>query len=274
MLSRPRPRTLLSQLATIVRRFRTEHMGNTAAALAFTTLLALVPLVTLIASVASFVPYFDLLIARFDQAVVSGLLPSGSAGVINAHVSKYALKARTLTVPGIAMLIVTAFLLMQTIERTFNHLWQVKPRPVAQRFGLYAAAMLLWPFVMGGLAALMSYAVTTSLGFFSEPPWVRKMLLKTVSVIVLGVFFTFLYYSVPNAKVSKWAALSGGIFATAMFGLMQKGFEVYLASIGTFKSIYGAFAAVPIFLIWVYLSWVVVLIGGLIAATLFRPARR
>lgn len=249
-------------------------MAQTAAALAFTTLLALVPLVTLLVSVAAFVPFFDLLISRFDTVVVHGLLPSGSAGMINTHIGKFASKARTLTVPGLLMLFFTAFLLMQTIERTFNHVWQVKPRPWWQRVRLYAFVMIAWPFLMGGLAALMSYAITTSLGFVSEPLWVRKFAFKALSFVLLGGFFGFLYYAVPNARVSKWAAVVAGLFATVMFALMQKGFEVFLAGVGVFKSIYGAFAAVPIFLIWLHLSWAVVLLGGLIAATLFRPARR
>lgn len=268
-----RPRKKSSAIATIFRRFGTENMAQTAAALAFTTLLSLVPLVTLVVSVASLIPYFDVLINRLDAIVLSSLLPAGSAGVINKYIGNFANKARSLTVPGVLMLVVTAFLLMQTIERTFNHLWQVKPRPILQRVRLYAFVMILWPFLLGGLAALMSYAVTTSLGFVAEPVWVRKFVFKVLSFILLGGFFGFLYYAVPNAKVSKWAAFTGGLFATSMFALMQKGFELYLASVGTFKSIYGAFAAMPIFLIWLHLSWAVVLFGGLIAATLFRPAR-
>lgn len=269
-----RSRKKSGRLATIVHRFRTENMVQTAAALAFTTLLSLVPLVTLVVSVSSFVPFFDVLISRFDTVVINALLPSGSVSAINNSIWKFTQKARSLTVPGVAMLVVTAFLLMQTIERAFNHLWQVKPRPFLERLKLYGFVMVLWPFLMGGLAALMSYAITTSLGFVNESSQMRNLLFKSLSVVLLGLFFAFLYYAVPNVSVSKRAAFFGGVFATGMFALMQKGFEVYLASVGTFKSIYGAFAALPIFLIWLHLSWVVVLLGGLMTATLFRPAQR
>jgi len=269
-----RSRTPIAAIATIVRRFHTENMANTAAALAFTTLLALVPLVTLLVSVASFIPYFDILISRFDQIIISGLLPSDAGGAISKHIGRFVLKARALTLPGIIVLVVTTFFLMQTIERTFNHLWQVKRRPWLQRLRLYAFVMVVWPFLMGALATLMSYAVTTSLGFFSEPLWVRKQIFSGLSFLLLGCFFSFLYYAVPNAVVSKRAAMSGGVFVTVMFSLMQKGFEMYLVGAGNFKSVYGAFATVPIFLIWMYLSWALVLIGGLIVATLFRQAQR
>jgi membrane protein len=260
-------------IGNIVRRFRNEKMMQTSAALAFTTLLALVPLVTLVVSVGSVLPFVDIGIRRLDALLVESLLPSGSAGVIAGNIVRFSAKARTLTVPGLVMLSLTAFALLHTIEQTFNHVWQVKPRPYWQRIKLYAFVMLIWPFLLGGLAALMTYAVTTSLGFIDEPTWIRRMVFKGLSMGLLGVFFAFLYYAVPNARVSKMAAAAGGIFATLMFALMQKGFELYLAGVGNFKSVYGAFAAVPIFLIWLYLSWALVLIGGLIAATGSRPQR-
>lgn len=261
-------------IRTIVQRFRTENMAQTSSALAFTTLLALVPLITLIVSVANSIPFFDGLIKRLDAVLVETLLPTGAGRTIAGYVGQFAQKARKLTVPGIAMLGITAFLLMHTIERAFNHLWHVKPRPLLARLKLYAFVMAVWPFMLGAIAALMSYAVTVSLGFVQESSWIRPFVFKAVSMILLGLFFAFLYYAVPNVRVARTAALVGGVFASLAFAAMQKGFEIYLGSFGTFKSIYGAFAAVPIFLIWLHLSWAVVLIGGLIAATAFRPARR
>lgn len=261
-------------IATILRRFAAENMLQTAAALAFTTLLALVPLLTLIVSVADLIPYFDALVSRLDTLLLKQLLPQSSASVITAYIGRFTDKARSLTVPGIAMLVLTSFLLLHTIERAFNHLWLVQPRPFLQRVRLYALAMTIWPVLMGAVAAVASFIVTASLGFIDEPGWVRQAVLKGLSVTLLGLFFAFIYYTLPNAKVSKKAAITGGIFVTAMFALMQKGFELYLGGIGSFKSIYGAFAAVPIFLIWLHLCWAAVLAGGLIAATVFPQTRR
>jgi membrane protein len=249
-------------------------MAQTSAALAFTTLLALVPLVTLVLSLASTIPFFDTLIHRLDAVLIENLLPAGAGGTIAGHVGKFAQKARQLTVPGIVMLGLTAFLLMHTIERAFNHLWHVKPRPLLARLRLYAFVMAVWPFILGALAGVISYAVTVSLGFVDEQVWVRRFVLKAVSMLLLGLFFAFLYYTVPNVRVTRLAAAVGGAFASLAFTAMQKGFELYLGSFGTFNNVYGAFAAVPIFLVWLQLSWAVVLIGGLIAATGFRPARR
>jgi len=268
-----RPRQKSARLHTIFRRFHSENMMQISAALAFTTLMALVPLVTVILSVADVVPFFNLLILRLDLLVQETLLPTGAASTIAGSIGRFSHKAQQLTVAGMAMLSVTAFLLMHTIERAFNHLWQVKPRPFVARIKLYVFVMAVWPFVLAAVAAAISFAVSASLGLLDEPLWIRKALLKTVSVVMLALFFSFLYYAVPNAQVSRRAAVAGGVFAAVGFSGMQKIFELYLVKSALLKSIYGAFAAFPVFLVWLHLCWAVVLFGGLLAATVTRPVR-
>lgn len=277
MQKRPRSRQSVGHSAGplgIVRRFFSENMMQTSSALAFTTLMALVPLVAVVLAVAGAVPFLDLLVNRLDLLIREALLPSGAAGAIAGNIGKFSHKAQQLTWAGIALLSVTAFLLMNTIERAFNHLWLVKPRPILARIRLYAFVMMVWPFVLGAVAGVMSFAVTTSLGWFDEPLWFRRLALKVLAMLLLGLFFSFLYYAVPNAEVSKRAAVTGGVFAALAFSLMQKVFEMFLVSSATLKSIYGAFAAFPVFLVWLHLSWAVVLFGGLIVATMSRPAKR
>lgn len=261
-------------MGSIFRRFLSENMMQTSAALAFTTLMALVPLVTLVLSVADTLPYLDLLTARLDQLIRESLLPTGAAGAIAGSIGRFSHKAQQLTVAGVAILSLTALMLMHTIERAFNHLWQVEPRPLLARLRLYAFVMAVWPFILGAVAAAMSFAVSASLGLFDEPVWFRRLLLKAVSMVLLGLFFSFLYYAVPNAKVSRRAAIMGGVFAMLAFSAMQKVFELYLVSSAMLKSIYGAFAAFPVFLVWLHLSWALVLVGGLIAAKGSHPAER
>lgn len=261
-------------VAGILRRFVGENMMQTSSALAFTTLMSLVPLVALVLAVAGAIPYLDLLVIRLDVMIREALLPAGAATAIAGNIGRFSHKAQELTVAGIAVLGVTTFLLINTIEKTFNHLWQVKPRPILARLRLYVFVMAVWPFVLGAVAGAVSFAVTTSLGFFDEPMWIRRVILKSVTTILLGLFFSFLYYAVPNAVVSRRAALTGGLFAALAFSAMQKVFELFLVSSATLKGIYGAFAVFPVFLIWLQLSWAVVLLGGLIAATVNRQARR
>ncbi|HJV92675.1 MAG TPA: YhjD/YihY/BrkB family envelope integrity protein [Azonexus sp.] len=259
---------------SIFRRFLSENMMQTSSALAFTTLMALVPLVAVLLSLAAAVPYLDVLIARLDLLVRDVLLPTGAAGTIAGSISRFSHKAQQLTLAGVALLSFTAIMLMNAIERTFNHLWQVKPRPWMARLRLYAFVVAVWPFILGAVAVAISFAVSASLGLFNEPVWFRRLLLKAVSMLLLGLFFSFLYYAVPNADVSRRAALVGGVFATLAFSAMQKVFELYLVSSAMLKSIYGAFAAFPVFLVWLHLSWAIVLFGGLVVAKLSRPSKR
>ena len=273
--SRSRRGNLKSPKGTgIFRRFLEENMMQTSSALAFTTLMALVPLVTVVLAVAGAVPYLDLLLARLDLLIRDALLPAGAAGSIAGSIGKFSHKAQQLTLAGIAVLGVTAVLLMNTIERAFNHLWQVQPRPVLARLRLYAFVVAVWPFVLGAVAGVISFALTTSLGLFDEPAWFRRVAFKFVAMLMLGLLFSFLYYAVPNVRVSRSAALTGGLFAMLAFSAMQKVFELFLVKSALLKSIYGAFAFFPVFLVWLHLSWAVVLFGGLIAATVNGRGKR
>lgn len=271
MQSRSRYRRNRRQAARttgILRRFLAENMLQTSAALAFTTLLALVPLIAVVLAVADLIPYFDLLLTRLTGVLRETLLPSGAAGTIAGSIGRFSLRAQRLTLVGLAFLAVTAFLLMQTIERAFNHLWQVEPRPLAARLGLYTFVMLVWPFLLGAVALASSLAVSASLGLLDDQPWARSLLPQLVSSLLLGLFFAFLYYAVPNARVGGKAALLGGAFACVAIAALQRLFEFYLASSGVLRSVYGAFSAIPIFLVWLHLSWSIVLFGGLLAARL------
>ena len=248
-------------------------MMQTSSALAFTTLMALVPLVCRGAGRSRCHPVFDLLVNRLDLLIREALLPSGAAGTIAGNIGKFSHKAQQLTWAGIALLSVTAFLLMNTIERAFNHLWLVKPRPILARF----PALCLRD---DGLALrarccgwVMSFAVTTSLGWFDEPLWFRRLALKVLAMLLLGLFFVSLLCGAERRGFQAFRNDRRGVAAVA-FSLMQKVFEMFWSVQPPLKSIYGAFAVFPVFLVWLHLSWAVVLFGGLIVATMSRPARR
>ena len=256
-------------VARVVRRFNDENFHQISASLAFTTLLSLVPLVALILSLVTALPVFHGLVDQVEHSLVRHLLPERSGGPIAGYILKFSQKAAKVTVPGLLVLLTTAFLLLLTIERALNHVWSViKPRPFWQRLKLYAAVLALWPLVVGAVVAAISYAVTTSLGFVHEPPWLSRLLFKAMGLAVAAFFFGGLYHSVPNTRVAvRDAAWAGGVAAFG-FLFMQKAFELYLEHFPSYTVVYGAFAAVPIFLLWLYLSWAVVLLGALVAATL------
>ena len=266
---------LRSFVTRISRRFVEENFDQISASLAFTTLLSLVPLVALLLGLLAAAPFFAGLVEQLDQYVVRNLLPSGSAGMIAKYVLTFSQKAAKVTWIGSLLLVATAILLLLTIERAFNHVWSVvEPRPWWRRLRLYAVVLALWPLVVGGIVAAISYAVTTSLGFVDEPPWLRRFFFNAMGLAVPAFFIGGLYYAVPYTRVSPRDAAWAGLFAALGFMLMQKAFAFYLSHFPSYTIIYGAFATVPIFLLWLYLSWAVVLVGALVAATLpeFRIA--
>lgn len=255
----------------MLRRFRQERFTQIAASLSYTTLLSLVPLVGLVVGLMADLPFFPLILEQINAFLVHNLLPDKAGVVIAKYTLIFSHKINRLTWIGVSFLAVTALVLMLTIERALNHVWQVAvSRSPGRRLRLYLVMVLAGPLVLGAAFGVTSYLVTASLGLLNEPMWVGRFLLKGLSAVLLGGFFAFLYYAVPNVPIRPRHALWGGALATLAITVMQRGFEFYLAKVPSYTLIYGAFAAVPIFLVWLYLSWLAVLLGALLAATLHR----
>lgn len=253
----------------IIRRFVEENFDQISASLAFTTLLSLVPMVAVVLGTITALPFFPGMVDQLQQFVLHSLLPERSAGMIIEHVLEFSQKAANVTLVGLAVLVTTVFVLLKTVERAFNHVWCVSAvRPWWQRLRLYVVVLVLWPLVVACVVTAVSYAVTVSLGLVNELPWLRSVLLKLSGLAVAAILFSGFYFAVPNTKVVPQDALWAGLFAAFGFLLMQKVFEFYLSNFPSYTLIYGAFATVPIFLLWLYLSWAVVLLGALVAATL------
>ena len=261
----------------IFRRFVEEQFDQISASLAFTTLLSLVPLVAVVLGILSVLPSFLGLVDQFDRFVAHTLLPHRNAGIIIDYVLQFSKNAMDATLIGLSALVATVYVLMLNIERAFNHVWGVtESRVWWKRLRLYVSVLALWPVAVACVVFAISYAVTTSLGWVDEWSWVRNLLFKAMGLSVASMFFGGLYFAVPNARVVASDALWAGLFAALGFMLMQKAFGFYLSLFPTFALVYGAFATVPIFLLWLYLSWAVVLLGALVAVTLpeFRAANR
>lgn len=235
-------------------------------------------MVGLVLAFVSAFPTFEVVVHQIEQLLISYLLPAGSADLISGRILKFSRRASEVNTFGVAVLAFTAYVLLNTIERALNHVWRVPaPRPMWQRLFLYVVTLAAWPILIGGLLAATSAAVTTSLGWVKLDVWLLAPVVKVISFAALALFFAFIYYAVPNTPVRWREAAIAGIAAAIGFVLLQMAFALYLAYFPSYKAIYGAFATVPIFLLWIYLSWAVVLVGGLIAATLpefDRPRRR
>jgi membrane protein len=263
---------VLTYFKRLITRFRQENFGQLAGSLSFTTLLSLVPFVAVVISIASLFPVFGTVVGYVDNFLIENLMPGATGSTVAKYAAGFSQKARKLSWIGFGMLILTSMMLMFSIEKAFNHLWRVsKPRPLHQRLGLYLVIVLAGPIVAGAAIGSMTYAVTTSLGYFNEPRWVKDFLLKGLAVVIMCSFFAFLYFAVPNAKVKPMQALLGGVLVTAGITGVQRLFELYVIKFPTYTVLYGAFAALPVFLIWIYLCWVIVLVAALVVAN-FGPA--
>jgi len=237
-----------------------------ASSLTFTALLAIVPIITVALTLMSAYPVFREMMQHLQVFLVENMLPE-SAESITIYAEQFVENAARLTAVGIAFLFVTAMIVLLTIDRALNQIWRVpRPRTTVQRMFIYWALLTVGPLLIGASLSLTSWLVTLSLGLVKEIPYATVALLKVVPILLTGLAFTILYITIPNRRVLVRDALSGGFLAAFAFEGMKHGFAIYITQFPTHKLVYGAFASVPIFLLWIYLSWVVVLLGAIAAA--------
>ncbi|WP_230411704.1 YihY family inner membrane protein [Denitromonas iodatirespirans] len=252
----------------LAQRFVDTRCPQVAGSLTFTTLLALVPLLTVTIAVFSNFPGFAHFGEILREFLLQNLLPEKAGQIVATYALQFSQKAANLTLIGTALLIVTALMLMLTIDGVLNTIWGVrKARPLLARISIYWVVLTLGPIFLGASLAATSYLISTSLGFVNDPPWLRIIVFRTLPVLLLGLLFGFLYFSIPNTRVNAWHALIGGFAAAIAFVLMQRALGLYLARFPSYTLIYGTFATLPIFLLWMYASWVVILLGAILAAT-------
>lgn len=257
----------LQTLATFRQRFREEKLGLTAGSLTFTTLISLVPLLTVMLALFTAFPMFSKFQASLQEYFLKSLIPDNIAQPVLRSLTQFAAKANRLGAVGLVFLGFTAVALMLTIDRTLNAIWRVpRSRPIAQRVLVYWAALTLGPLVLGASLTLTSYAVSAGQGYFSKMPRGLSQLLDGADVLLLGLGIAGLFRYVPNTHVRWRHALLGGAFVTLGFAAAKSLLAWYVKQVPTFSTLYGAFATVPIFLIWIYLGWVIVLLGAILAA--------
>lgn len=254
-------------LRTLRARFREDHLGLTAGSLTFTTLIALVPLVTVMLAVFSIFPMFSSFQVALEKYFLQSLVPDGIAKPVLAALTQFAGKANRLGSAGLVILLVTALALMLTIDRTLNAIWRVRrPRPIGQRVLVYWAALTLGPLLLGVSLTFTSYALSASRGLVASVPGGVGLLLDIVEFTLLAAAMTGLFRYVPNAPVRWRHALAGGLFVAVAFEFAKRTLAWYLKLVPSYSTIYGAFATAPILLLWVYVGWVIVLLGAVVAA--------
>lgn len=252
---------------TLRERFREDHLGLTASSLTFTTLIALVPLVTVMLAVFSAFPMFAGFQAALEKYFLQSLVPEGIAKPVLSALTQFAAKAARLGTLGLVVLVLTALALMLTIDRALNAIWRVRrPRSIARRVLVYWAVLTLGPLLLGISLSLTSYVLGAGRGVVGATPGGIRLLLNSIEFALMAAGMAGLFHYVPNTHVRKRHALAGGVFVAIGFELAKRGLAWYVSLMPTYSMVYGAFATVPILLLWVYVSWVIVLWGAVIAA--------
>lgn len=246
-----------------IERFTKLSHTTRAAALTYTTLFALVPLMTVIYSVLSLLPSLQQGSGEIEKLLMDNLMPASGDALIG-YLHQFSQQAQKLTVVGIILLMVTAFMMLRTVENAFNQIWQLPSgRKGLSSFLLYWAILSLGPLMLSAGFAVSSYIA--SLGLWKED-WVPTSGTIALGLIVPYFFsflaFTLIYWAVPNCNVSLKHAAIGGALASFLFELGKEIFSAATTFFPSYQLIYGAFAAVPLFLLWIYVSWAVILFAA------------
>lgn len=260
---------LLRFLRHMFHRFAEDRCAQIAASLTFTTLLSVVPLITIALTLFSAFPVFNEFSEHIKEFMLAYVMPETGGKMITQYVEQFAESASRLTAVGVIFLALTALLMINTIVTAFNTIWRVaRPRPLVHRILVYWSILTLGPLLVGGSLSLTSWLTGISTGHAHQVSSLGIAGLRIMPIVLTTLAFTLMYKVVPNRFVPMRHALSGGIFASLAFEFMNRAFASYIAHFPAYKLVYGAFASFPIFLLWIYLSWMVILFGALIAASL------
>jgi len=255
--------------STLRERFSEDRLGVTAGSLTFTTTISLVPLFTVALAIFSAFPMF----ARMEEALhnwlFKGLIPEDIALQVSTYLLQFSSKAGQMGWAGALILLVSALAMILTIDEKLNDIWRVRRlRSFTQRVLVYWGLLTLGPLLAGLSLTLSSYALSVSQGWVvgTSPPFLALLDILEFGALILAI--AALYHYVPNAHVRWSHALWGGLFVAVAFDFAKRLLAWYLATVPTYSVIYGTFATLPILLIWVYLVWVIVLLGAVVVAYL------
>jgi membrane protein len=262
--------------AHVAKRFVNDDGLRMASGLSYAALLALVPLLAIALSILTAFPVFESVEQRIINALFAEFLPHSDAEM-TSRFTTFIDNANKLTAPGILGLAVTSLLLLSNINGAFNTIWRVHvPRPLATRVLVYWTLLTLGPLLLGASVSVTSYFFA-SIEETGLDNWFGLDLVvsRMVAIALAAVGFGVIFFVAPNRRVEIGHAFLGGLVAAVLFEILKVAFAVYLAVVPGYQAVYGALASVPIFLIWLFLLWCVVLLGAEVAAGLpeWRAAR-
>lgn len=252
-----------------LRRAGEDRLPQVAGSLTFTTVLSLVPILTVAFALFTAFPMFKSFRADIEGYMFSNLVPGSISRPILTYLNQFSSNAKGLTAAGLIGLVVTSVMTMLTVENALNAIWRVRlRRPLAQRVLVFWALMTFAPVLIGASLSVSSYLVSISAGYVHKLPFGLGVIVSLIPILLSAIAFAMLYVFVPNTNVERRDAFIAGLIAAGAFEIAKRVFGAYVAHIPTYTAVYGAFATLPIFLTWIYVSWLVTLLGATIASTL------
>lgn len=265
-LSRPQVRDLLLFAR---RRLRDESLPQVAGSLTFATVFALVPLLTLALAIFTTFPLFNTFRHALEQYFVQSVMPKAIANTILGYLTMFAAKATRLSAVGAITLMLTSITMMAMIERAFNRIWRVRTeRRWSRRMLVYWAIVTLGPLLIGVSLTATSQVYMATSDLVGPVPFFGALFYTALSVLLTTGAYTLLYVTVPNRVVDWRDAAWGGLVAALAFEVAKRAFAVFIQQFPAYSKIYGALAALPLFFLWIYLSWLITLAGALLTAAL------
>lgn len=243
---------------------KNDKIGVTAGHLAYVTLLSLVPFIVVFFAILSAFPAFTHIRQQLESFVFTNFVPA-AGDVVHKYVSEFVGNASEMGAISILFLVLVALLLISNIDRALNHIWRTasRRRPIFT-FSIYWTVLTLGPLLVGSSLAISSYLAGLSTFADEYTPGLGTAFLNMLPFIISFFIHFVIYMVVPNKRVAAPHAAFGAIVAALLFELGKKLFALYVAGFPSYQVIYGALAAVPILFVWVYLSWIIVLLGAIV----------
>lgn len=250
-------------------RFKRDRCTHHAAALSFSSLLALAPLLAISFSLLSVFAPLEQMSTQLEDFIYQYLVPDAGLD-IRQYLSSFIEQARKLTSIGLMAFLLTAILLLYNIEESLNIIMKAKmSRKLARRFSIYWTLLTLGPILMGAALSVSTYALSLSiLDRMDDVVSIKLFLLKALPVFFCFIAYSMLYIIMPNREIKWRHAFLGSFIAAILFEITKRLFGLFIVNFNNYEVVYGALATLPIFLVWIYLSWLVTLIGAEIIAVL------
>lgn len=258
----------LSFLDLFFNNLKKEHIHVTAGYLSYVTLMSLVPLIVVMLSVMTAFPIFSEIRELIENFVYQNFIPA-SGDVVQEHITGFVSNASKMSAIAITALFVLAMLLISAIDKCLNKLWRInEKRRVMTSFSMYWMVLTLGPVLVGSSLVMTSYIISlVSLGDY-DFLGLTNIIFRALPLLASIAAFFILYMVVPNKIIPARFAFAGATLAAILFEIAKKSFAIYVTQLPSYQAIYGALSSIPILFLWVYLSWLVVLIGALLTVSL------